>query len=95
MGPVFFLLGIIPAVVEAMVDAAFGRSLFDMPTNLSYAFGFLLASAGMTVIIPAIFGLLKRGFKVRKTIIHLLIISSTIDNLFTGTLFSALTSLYV
>lgn len=94
MGPIVFFLSVLPAATEAIVTANVSRVLFEMPSKLSYTLGFLLASAGTTVIIPSIYALQVRGYKVRKTIVNLMIICTTIDNLWTGTLFAVLRSSY-
>ena len=64
--PFVFLLTFIPALIEACVTAALSRTLFDMPLNLSYALGFMLANVGTGVTLPSIYAIIARGFKVKK-----------------------------
>lgn len=62
---------------------------------MSYAFGFFLASAGTTAIVPTLLNLRKQGFGKRKHIMHEVMVATTIDNLIFGTLFGIMRNLAI
>jgi hypothetical protein len=60
-----------------------------MPESLSYTLGYLLAYVATGVTLPSIFAIKARGFRVRSEIPHILVLSTTLDNLLVGTTFTA------
>lgn len=81
--PIVIVISFIPAIVEGFVTAAMSRAMFGMPSNLSYALGFILANVGTGVSLPSVYAIVARGFKVKPAIPNSLILTTTFDNLFT------------
>lgn len=94
--PMVLALSIVPAIVEACVTAAIAQSLFEgMPTHMAYALGYMLAYLGTGVTLPSIFNLIARGFKMKNALPSILVVSSTLDNLIGGTVFSIFKNLAI
>jgi hypothetical protein len=85
--PRVLVIAFVPTCLEAVVVAALGRALFHLPTNLSYALGFLMAYDGIGVTVPTIYEIIYRGFKVKDLIPNILLMISLIDNLLGPTVF--------
>ena len=88
LGIIWIFLSLLPSAVEAVIVALMGRSLLDLNSKLSYSLGFIMGAAGTTGIVPSMYNLKKRDFKIRGIITNILILSTTIDNIVMGTLFS-------
>ncbi len=95
MGPILFLITILPGTLEAITAAKLGRTLFHLPTKLSYTLGFLLAPVGITAIVPLLMNFKKKGLGSKKHIVQELMVGATLENILYGTIFSILRNLSI
>jgi hypothetical protein len=93
MGPILFLITILPGTLEALTAAKLGKTLFLLPTNLSYTLGFLLAPVGITSIVPILFNFKKKGLGERKHIVQEIMVAATFDNILYSTIFAIMRNL--
>lgn len=92
---ILWILVLLPSSLEMIVSSSLARGLFGMDIKLSFALGFLMASAGTTTIISANMALRGRKIPFRKNIQLLILLACTLDNLVNETLNSILTDLYL
>jgi len=80
-GLAFVLISFLPQLVEATIIAVISRYLLDMPWPPCFLLGFTLSCISPSVLVPALVGLLEKGYGRVKGIPTTLIAAGTFDDI--------------
>ncbi|KAK3911082.1 Sodium/hydrogen exchanger 9B2 [Frankliniella fusca] len=85
-------LSVIPCTVEATTVAIMSHFLLNFPWHWGFLLGFVLASVSPAVVVPSLIVLQSNGYGEDKGVGTLVIASSSLDNIFSITLFGVVLS---
>lgn len=68
-------------MLEATCIALLGMGLFEMPVEVSYCFGFCMATVAGAVCVPGMLALLDKGYGRNKGVATTMIASATFENI--------------
>lgn len=85
-------LSLIPCTIEAATVAVMSHFLLNFPWQWGFLLGFVVASVSPAVVVPSLIVLQSNGYGENKGVATLVIASSSIDNIFSITVFGVVLS---
>ena len=89
------LMSFVPALFEGLAVAAAAKYFMNIPIIEALMLGFILAAVSPAVVVPQMIYFSKRGIGKENAIPTMLIASSSMDNVFAITVFTAFLSIYL